>query len=67
MDEEIRPAIAMDGGDLVYHGFEEGIVRIQLTGACGTCPSSTATLYYGVQNLLMEEIPEVQGVEQVSA
>ena len=67
LDEEIRPAIAMDGGDLVYHGFEEGIVKIQLTGACGTCPSSTATLYYGVQNLLMEEIPEVQGVEQISA
>ncbi|MBM76774.1 MAG: hypothetical protein CMK59_15305 [Proteobacteria bacterium] len=67
LDEEVRPAIAMDGGDLVYHGFQEGVVRIQLTGACGTCPSSTATLYYGVQNLLMEEIPEVKAVEQVSA
>jgi NFU1 iron-sulfur cluster scaffold homolog, mitochondrial len=67
LDEEIRPAIAMDGGDLIYHGFQDGIVKIQLTGACGTCPSSTATLYYGVQNLLMEEIPEVKGVEQISA
>ena len=65
LDEEIRPAIAQDGGDVVYHGFENGIVKLELIGACGTCPSSTATLKYGIQNLLMEEIPEVAGVEQV--
>ena len=65
LDEEIRPAIAQDGGDVVYHGFENGIVKLELIGACGTCPSSTATLKYGIQNLLMEEIPEVVGVEQV--
>ena len=64
LDEEIRPAIAQDGGDVVYHGFEDGIVKLELIGACGTCPSSTATLQYGIQNLLMEEIPEVEGVEQ---
>ena len=63
--EEVRPAIAQDGGDFVYHGFEDGIVKIELIGACGTCPSSSATLYYGVQNLLVEEIPEVIGIEQV--
>ena len=65
LNEEVRPAIAQDGGDLVYHGFEDGIVKLQLIGACGSCPSSTATLQYGIQNLLVEEIPEVQGVEQV--
>ena len=65
LDEEVRPAIAQDGGDVVYHGFVDGIVKLELIGACGTCPSSTATLKYGIQNLLMEEIPEVTGVEQV--
>ena len=66
LNEEIRPAIAQDGGDVVYHGFEDGIVKLELIGACGTCPSSTATLYYGIQNLLMEEIPEVTGIEEVN-
>ena len=64
LDEEIRPALAMDGGDINYLGFEDGIVQVQMVGACGTCPSSTATLKMGVQRLLMEEIPEVRGVEQ---
>jgi Fe-S cluster biogenesis protein NfuA len=65
INEEIRPAIAQDGGDVVYHGFENGIVKLELLGACGTCPSSTVTLYHGIQNLLMEEIPEVEGIEQI--
>lgn len=65
LDTEVRPAIAQDGGDLIYHGFEDGIVHLELIGACGTCPSSTATLKYGIQNLLIEEIPQVRGVEQV--
>ena len=65
LDEEIRPAIAQDGGDVIFHGFEDGLVKLELIGACGTCPSSTATLYYGIQNLLMEEIPEVEGIEQI--
>lgn len=65
LNNEVRPAIAQDGGDFIYHGFEDGIVKIELIGACGTCPSSTATLYYGIQNLLMEEVPEVLGIEQV--
>ena len=59
LDEDIRPALAMDGGDLNFIGFENGIVRIQMVGACGTCPSSTATLKMGVERLLMEEVPEV--------
>ena len=65
LDEDIRPAVAMDGGDINFVGFEDGIVQIQMVGACGTCPSSTATLKMGVERLLMEEIPEVRGVEQV--
>ena len=65
LNEEIRPAIAMDGGDLTYIGFEEGIVTVQMIGACGNCPSATATLKMGIERLLMEEIPEVLSVEQV--
>jgi Fe-S cluster biogenesis protein NfuA len=65
LDEEIRPAVAMDGGDINYLGFENGIVQVQMVGACGSCPSATATLKMGVERLLMEEIPEVRGVEQI--
>ena len=65
LDEEIRPAIAQDGGDVVYHGFTDGVVRLELIGACGTCPSSTVTLKEGIQRLLIEEIPEVLAVESV--
>jgi Fe-S cluster biogenesis protein NfuA len=65
LNEEIRPAIAMDGGDLNYLGFEDGVVRLQLIGACGTCPSSTMTLKMGIERLLTEEIPEVLSVEAV--
>ena len=67
LQSEVRPAIAQDGGDFIYHGFENGIVKLELIGACGTCPSSTATLHYGIQNLLMEEVSEVTGVEQIHA
>ena len=65
LDEEIRPAIAQDGGDVTYVGFTDGVVQLQMIGACGTCPSSTATLKMGIEALLMEEIAEVRGVEQV--
>jgi len=65
LNDEIRPAIAMDGGDLTYMGFEDGVVKIQMIGACGSCPSSTMTLKMGIERLLMEEIPEVRAVEQV--
>ena len=67
LDEDVRPAIAQDGGDLVFHGFEDGMVKLELIGACGTCPSSTATLHFGIQNLLMEEFDEVEGVEQITS
>ncbi len=65
LDEEIRPALAMDGGDINYLGFENGVVQVAMVGACGTCPSATATLKMGVERLLQEEIPEVVSVEQV--
>ncbi|RME26040.1 MAG: NifU family protein [Deltaproteobacteria bacterium] len=65
LDEEIRPAIAQDGGDVTYMGFVDGVVQLRMIGACGTCPSSTATLKMGIEALLCEEIPEVRGVEQV--
>ena len=65
LNDEIRPAIAQDGGDLTYMGFEDGVVKIQMIGACGTCPSSTMTLKMGIERLLMEEIPEVRAVEQI--
>ena len=64
IDEEIRPAIAQDGGDLAYLGFEDGVVTIRLIGACGTCPSATSTLKMGIERLLVEEIDEVRAVVQ---
>ena len=68
LNEDIRPAIAQDGGDVVCHGIENGIVKLELIGACGTCPSSTATLQYGIQSLLMEEFPDdILGVEQITS
>lgn len=64
LDEDIRPALAQDGGDVSFEAFQDGIVYLRLSGACGTCPSSTATLKHGIEKFLCEEIPEVKGVEQ---
>ncbi len=66
LDEVIRPAVAEDGGDIVYRGLHDGIVHVKLIGSCSTCPSSTATLAQGVERMLLEEVPEVRGVLQVS-
>jgi len=65
LDDEIRPAVAMDGGDITFVSFENGVVLVQMSGACGSCPSATSTLKMGVERLLIEEIPEVTAVEQV--
>jgi Fe-S cluster biogenesis protein NfuA len=62
LDEEIRPQVAMDGGDIVFAGYRDGVVELVLQGACSGCPSSTATLKYGIEARLREEFPEVQGV-----
>lgn len=66
IDEEIRPAVAMDGGDVQFVGItDDMVVQIRLIGACSTCPSSTATLAFGIERLLVEEFPDVAGVIQV--
>jgi Fe-S cluster biogenesis protein NfuA len=62
LEEEVRPAVAMDGGDVVFADFEDGIVRLYMQGSCSGCPSSTATLKYGIEARLREAVPEVQGV-----
>lgn len=59
LDTRVRPAVAQDGGDIVFHGFEEGVVYLTMRGACAGCPSSTATLKMGIENMLRHYIPEV--------
>jgi Fe-S cluster biogenesis protein NfuA len=66
LDERVRPAVAGDGGDITFHHFEDGIVWLTMRGACSGCPSSTATLRNGVQNLLRHFIPEVREVRAAS-
>jgi len=65
LETRVRPAVARDGGDITYHGFKDGVVYLRMQGACSGCPSSTATLKYGIQNLLKHYIPEVESVEPV--
>lgn len=65
LDQEIRPAVAMDGGDITFGKFENGIVYLHLQGSCSSCPSSIATLKMGVETRLKEVIPEVKEVVQV--
>ncbi|XP_069474995.1 NFU1 iron-sulfur cluster scaffold homolog, mitochondrial isoform X1 [Ambystoma mexicanum] len=65
LDTRIRPTVQEDGGDVIYKGFEDGIVQLQLQGSCTSCPSSIITLKSGIQNMLQFYIPEVEGVEQV--
>ena len=65
IDTEIRPAVAMDGGDIIFQGFEDGIVSLSLQGACSTCPSATLTLKMGIENRLKEEFPEIREVVQI--
>ena len=63
IDQRVRPAVAQDGGDIVFDRFENGTVYVQLKGACSGCPSSSATLKSGIENMLRHYIPEVQAVE----
>lgn len=65
IEQRVRPAVAGDGGDIVLRGFKDGVVYLKMKGACSGCPSSTATLKNGIQNLLRHYIPEVQSVEQI--
>lgn len=65
LDSRIRPTVQEDGGDIIFMGYEDGIVKLKLQGSCSSCPSSIVTLKNGVQNMLQFYIPEVQAVEQV--
>jgi Fe-S cluster biogenesis protein NfuA len=65
LDSRVRPAVAQDGGDITFHGFERGVVYLHMQGACAGCPSSTLTLKMGIENLLRHYIPEVTEVRPV--
>ncbi|MEC8066667.1 MAG: NifU family protein [Pseudomonadota bacterium] len=63
IDEKVRPAVAQDGGDIEYRGFKDGVVYLEMKGACSGCPSSAVTLKQGVEGMLMHYVPEVTSVE----
>jgi len=65
LDTRVRPAVAQDGGDITFHGFKDGVVFLQMKGACSGCPSSTATLKHGIETLLKHFVPEVNEVRPV--
>ena len=65
LETRVRPAVAQDGGDIAFRGFKEGVVYLHMRGACAGCPSSTATLKHGIQNLLRHFIPDVLEVEAI--
>lgn len=65
LDTRVRPAVAQDGGDIIFHGFEDGVVYLHMQGSCAGCPSSTATLKSGIENMLRHYVPEVQEVRAV--
>lgn len=67
LDTRVRPAVAQDGGDITFHGFDRGVVYLHMKGACAGCPSSTLTLKMGIENLLRHYIPEVTEVRPVAA
>lgn len=65
IDNKVRPAVAEDGGDILFHKFENGIVYLEMYGACSGCPSSTVTLKSGIEKMLKHYVPEVLGVESI--
>ena len=65
IETRVRPAVAGDGGDITFRGYRDGVVFLAMKGACSGCPSSTATLKSGIQNLLHHFLPDVRSVEQV--
>lgn len=65
LESHVRPAVAMDGGDIVYESFEEGTLRLRLQGSCSGCPSSVVTLKQGIEGLMTRMVPEVKTVEAV--
>jgi Fe-S cluster biogenesis protein NfuA len=65
LNTRVRPAVAQDGGDIIYRGFENGVVYLHMQGACSGCPSSTMTLRMGIENMLKHYVPEVTAVQAV--
>lgn len=65
LETRVRPAVAQDGGDIVFHSFEDGVVKLHMQGSCSGCPSSTITLKNGIENMLRYYIPDVMRVEAV--
>ena len=65
IETRVRPAVANDGGDIIYRGFRDGVVFLRMQGACSGCPSSTATLKHGIQNLLKHFVPDVVEVRPI--
>ena len=65
IETRVRPAVAGDGGDITFKGYKEGVVYLHMKGACSGCPSSTATLNHGIQNLLRHFVPDVQEVRPI--
>ena len=65
LETRVRPAVAQDGGDIVFHGFDNGVVSLHMRGACAGCPSATATLKHGIENLLKHFVPSVTEVRAV--
>ena len=66
LDTKVRPAVARDGGDITFKSFEEGVVYVHMQGSCSGCPSSTATLKAGIENMLKHYVPEVRAVRPVN-
>jgi Fe-S cluster biogenesis protein NfuA len=65
IETRVRPSVAMDGGDITYRGFENGVVTLELKGACSGCPSSSITLKNGIESMLKHYVPEVESVEAI--
>ena len=66
IETRVRPAVAQDGGDITFQGFRDGVVFLNMRGSCAGCPSSTATLKHGIENLLKHFVPEVREIQEVA-
>lgn len=67
LETRVRPAVAQDGGDIIFHSFENGVLKLELHGACAGCPSSTITLKQGIESMMRHFVPEVESVEAVNS
>lgn len=66
IETRVRPAVAQDGGDITFHGYRDGVVFLNMRGACAGCPSSTATLKHGIENLLRHFVPDVREIREAA-